>query len=191
MTLEKIETHVVEEARAKAGEIADATRAECEKIAADAREEADAAFAAAVERLKADLANAFGHAVGKLHADHRLESLRIRTAILDDVFAKARDKLLHDEDYWQLTRAQLRTVAGKTGAVRCRAAHREALARMIDELNAELKEKVPPLADDPVDILGGFVLEGRKFDLDFSLDAQLDAFREKVLSELLVEAFQT
>ena len=190
MTLEKIENHIVEEAKAKAGEIADATRAECEKITAAAREEADAAFAAAVERLKADLANAFAQAIGKRHADHRLENLRIRTAILDDVFAKAREKLLHHEDYWQLTRAQLRTVAGKSGTIRCRAEHRETIGKIIDALNAEGKDKVSSLSDDPVDILGGFVLEGAQFDLDFSLDSQLEAFREKVLSELLVEAFR-
>jgi hypothetical protein len=40
-----------------------------------------------------------------------------------------------------------------------------------------------------LDILGGFVLESEKFDLDFSLDAQMDAFRERTLTEFLAEAF--
>jgi len=115
--------------------------------------------------------------------------LKLKTAILDDVFEQATRKLLFDDGYWQLTRRYLRSMAGQKGEILCRSEHRETLGRAIDELNAEVTEKIPPLSEETVDILGGFILRGDKFDVDYSLDSQLETFRTKVLPELMAEAF--
>ncbi|HUV38920.1 MAG TPA: V-type ATP synthase subunit E [Planctomycetota bacterium] len=189
MTLEKIETHILSEAEAKATELAKTAREETAKTVADARQHADDDYAAAVARLRAELDNAFGQAVGKLQSRQRLERLRLKTDILENVFRRATDKLLHHDGFWSLTREQLRSTAGEPGTLACRREHRETFAKMIDALNAESDEEVPPLADDDVDILGGFVLRTGKFDVDYSLDAQMETFRAKVLPELLKEAF--
>lgn len=189
MTLEKIENHIVDEATAEAAGMAADAREQAAKIAADAREEADAELALAVERLKAELANAFDQSIGRLRTDQRLEMLKIKTAILNDVFAAATEKLLHNDAYWQLTRQHLRLAAGQTGEILCRVEQRDVIGGMIDELNAELDGKVPPLADENADILGGFVFRGDRIDLDFSLDSQIETFRARVLPDLMAEAF--
>ena len=99
------------------------------------------------------------------------------------------EKLLLSEEYWRLIREQLRDLAAEKGQILCRGDHRETLAKVRDELNAELDEKLAPLAEESADILGGFVLRGSEFDLDVSLDSQLEAFREKVLPELIAKVF--
>jgi vacuolar-type H+-ATPase subunit E/Vma4 len=189
MTLEKIETHIGEQARAEADEIAAKTREECERIVAEAKAASEREFDAAVERLKAELANAFDHAIGKVQADHRRALLEERTRILDEVFEKATARLLEREEYWALVRKHLHEVAGLEGTIRCRAEHRDRIAKMVGEVAQKTGKTLPPVSDDPVGIVGGFVLEGERFDLDFSLDAQMEAFRERTLTELLAEAF--
>lgn len=189
MTLEKIENHVVSEATARAAELTRQTREEAGKITADVREEADADHASGIERLKADLKNAFDRSIGKLRADQRLEMLKIKTGILDAAFTKAGEKLLTAEGYRAVLRRQLGELAGQEGAILCRARDRKIVGKMIGELNSKLDGKVPPLSEENADILGGFILRGKRMDIDFSLDLQLETFRERVLPELIREAF--
>jgi vacuolar-type H+-ATPase subunit E/Vma4 len=188
-TLEKIESHILEKTGAEKAQIDADTAAEAREIVEAAHEEADNAYNAAIERTKNALKNAFEHAVGRLEADQRMELLEARTRILEEVFKKATDKLLYSGGYWALTRESLKKVAGMAGRICCRAEHAETIGKMIAELNAELHDKLPPLDKKPLGILGAFVLEGDKFDLDFSLDAQMAAFREKALPEVLAKAF--
>jgi len=189
MTLEKIESHIVDEAEAKAAEAAAKTSEETERTVSTARQEAEAGYADGAERLKAELAGAFDQGVGQLQSHERLEMLKVKTGILDGLFSKATEKLLFDDGFWQLTRENLKKVAAQKGAIACREDHRETIGKMIDELNAGAGGKIPALADDNVDILGGFIFLGDTFDIDFSLDSQLETFRTQVLPELMAEAF--
>jgi vacuolar-type H+-ATPase subunit E/Vma4 len=184
MTLERIESHITEKAQAEADALAEKTREECDAVVAEAKAEADDEYETAVARLKADLANDYEQAVGKVESDHRRALLAARTRILDEVFEKATTKLREHSSYAAIVKKNLSELAGLDGRIRCRAEDKDAIAKMA----AELKD-MPPVADEPVAIAGGFVFESEKFDLDYSLDTQIETFREAALTDLLNEAF--
>ena len=189
MTLERIEKHITEQAEAEAAEIIDGARKEAERISSSAREEADAQYAGDIERLKRELRTAFEQDTGKLRARRRMELLKLKAGILDDVFANAAEKLLARDEYRDRVRSQLKEVAGSEGQILCRPDQRETIGGLLKELGGELTEKIAPLGEEGVDITGGFVFRGDRFDIDYSLDSQLDGLRENVLPELIAEAF--
>jgi V/A-type H+-transporting ATPase subunit E len=189
MTLESIRNHIIEQAKAEASAVAEETRREADRLIAGAHEEVDREFHSAMERLSVELAAALDQETGRLRAGHRMELLKLKSHILDDIFTRAAGKLLSNEEYWERIREHLEEMAGQEGQILCRAEHRERIGRMIKELNGRLERKVPGLARDPAGIRGGFVFQGRAFDVDVSLDSQLDVFREKVLPEFVARAF--
>lgn len=194
MTLEKIENHVIKQAREEAEAITTKTREEARRITAEAREQAEGEYAAAVDRLKGTLDTTLEQEIGKLDGRHRMELLDLKSKILDDVFRQAVEKLLLDDEHWKVTWKHLREVAGQKGQILCRAEHHETFAKKMAELETALvgarhASPLPPLADEPAPILGGFIFRCDKFDADFSLDSQLEAFREKLLPELVARAF--
>ena len=189
MTLERIENHIIEKAKAEGEAIAQGAAEEAACITRAAREEADAAYGAAIEQSKSRLSAEFEQTLGRARAAGRMELLKRKSAILDDILTKTQGKLLAGEEYWKRVREQLRSLAGHEGHILCGADHRERIAKMIKELNGDLSEKVPALAKEPGDISGGFILTGDKYDVDFSLASQLEALREKILPELIAKAF--
>jgi len=189
MTLERIENHIIEKAETEAEAIAHEAAEEAGRITGSAREEADAAFHAAIEQAKSQLSAEFEKALGQARTAGRMELLKRKSAILYDIFAKTAERLIANEEYWKCLREQLKGLAGQKGTILCAADHREKIAEMIKELNGELSEKVPSAAKEPADISGGFILTGDEYDVDFSLDSQLEALREKILPELIAKAF--
>jgi len=189
MTLENIRNHIIEQAKAEASRAREETLREADRIIASAREEADREFHSAIERLQAELDAALDQETGRLRAAQRMELLKLKSRILDEIFARAAGKLLSNERYWERVREQLEELAGQEGQVLCRSEDRERVSRIIRELNGRLDRKVPGLARDPAGIRGGFVFQGRGFDVDVSLDSQLEVFREKVLPELVAKTF--
>ncbi len=187
--LGRIENHVLSKARAEAAEIASKAGVEAERIAAAAREECDKRSRAELDRVRADLAAESEREAAVLRGRGRAERLAMKSRILDDVFRKAAERLVKDGAYWDLLRRRLRDLAGQKGRVLCRAEHREALGRHIAELNRETGGKAPALADESADILGGFILRGDHVDVDFTLETELAAFRERILPELAAKAF--
>ena len=189
MTLERIEKHITEQTEAEVAEIIERARKEAEHLTSTAREEADAEYAGDIERLKRELKSTFEQETGKLRAQRRMELLKFKSNILDDIFAKAAEKLLARDEYWNIVRTQLTELAGREGQILCRSEHRKKTAGIMEELNGELTEKIAPLGEESLDITGGFVFRSERFDIDYSLDSQLESLREKVLPELIAEAF--
>lgn len=191
MTLDNIRNHVIEQAKSETSRARDETRREADRLLANTREEADREFRLAVERLQAELDAALEQETGRLRTEHRMELLKLKSAILDDVFTAAARKLLLSEKYWERTRRQLEELTGQEGQVFCRAEHRERLDRMIREFNARPGAKAPGLAAEagPGVPGGGFVFRSRTFDIDVSLDSELEAFREKARPEVVAKAF--
>ena len=188
MTLERIESHIMDEARSRASQIEAQGKAQAEHILKTGRERIDKRTDDALARLQAELAAEADKQIAILRARHGMQLLEQKTRIIDHVFQKAADKLLFNERYWSRLREELKKLAGHEGTIRCRAEHKETLAKMRDELNRETGGKMPPLGE-PIAITGGFILEGKSFDVDHSLDAELARFREKVLPELIAKAF--
>ena len=132
MTLKRIEDHILEQAKAESSTMTEAARKEAERLTSAAREACEAEYAADVDVLERQLKTAFEQETGKLRADGRMELLRLKTRILDDVFRKAARKLLERDHYWDLIRTQLRAVAGREGRIHCRTEHRDAVGKLID-----------------------------------------------------------
>ncbi len=189
MTLKRIEDHVLEKSRAEAQKVLDEGRREADAALRSAREETDRKVKGELDRLKVDLDAALDREISGRRASRGQELLVDKSRVLDDVFKRAAERLLKDPGYWELLRRRLKELAGQPGSVLCRAEHREAVGRLIDGLKAETGGKVPPLADESANILGGFVLRGDRVDVDFSLESELAALHERILPELAAKAF--
>ena len=189
MTLKHIEDHILEQAKAEAAAIMDAARRTSGEIVSAARRKADEEYAAAIARVKEELKTESDRVLAARQAECRMELLKLKSRILDDIFAGAREKLLASDAYRRLVREQLRSLAGEAGQILCRVEDRKTIAAMLSELGREPSRKLPDLAEEPADIAGGFILRGDAFDLDFSLDSQLEALRTEVRPELIAEAF--
>ena len=188
MTLKTIEEHILNETRAEADRLRGEGKARAQRLLDEGRARIEKRTSDALERMANELAADTERKLAVLRARHGVQLLEQKTLIIDRIFAKAGEKLLFNETYWSRLREALKRLAGHEGTLRCRAEHVETLRKMRDELDAETGAKMPPVGD-PVDITGGFVLEGKSFDVDHSLDSELMTFREKVLPELINKAF--
>ncbi len=172
--LKRIEDHVLTKARAEAQKVLDDGRKQSDALLAAAREETD-------RKLKAEL--------DRLRSERAQELLVDKSGVLDDVFKRAADRLLESPAYWDLLRRRLKELPGQKGEILCRAEHRDTLAKHVEELGRETGGKMPPLAKDSANILGGFILRGERMDIDFTLESELAALRERILPELAAKAF--
>ena len=189
MTLEKIQDHVLQKARAEAAALVDEARKKADAELAAARDEADRKLKAALDRLQAELDGALDREVSGLRASRGQEILVDKSRVLDDAFKRAAERLLASPAYWDLVRRRLAELAGQKGELLCRAEHRDAVAKLVDELHRETGGKMPPLAKDSANILGGFILRGERVDIDFTLESELAVLRERILPELAAKAF--
>jgi vacuolar-type H+-ATPase subunit E/Vma4 len=187
--LKPIEDHVQALARVEADGIAAQAKAEAERIVASAREESDRRLKSELDKLRAELDAGLDREVSVVRSARAQELLAGKSRILDDVFRRAAERLLASAAWWDLLRARLRSLAGEKGQVLCRAEHRDTIGKCLAELKGETGGKMPPLADESAKILGGFILRGAQFDVDYSLESELASLREKILPELAAKAF--
>lgn len=181
MSLERIQRHIVEQAKDRAREqVAGALRA-AEGQLAEARRREEELLAEQLKGLDAELERRRQQETAKVRAEHRAELLRIKTGIIEKVFAEAREKILKSELYRKWLREKLAALEVKSGRIVCRGEDRE----MIRQLLGELKLSGLTFAEDGNPTEAGFVMRTEKYDLDVTLGAELADLREKLTGELV------
>ena len=181
MTLERITRHILDQARQQATEQVEAARKETDDRLAKARQEEEARLAEEIAEFEAGLERKRRQETAKRRTEHRAQLLRLKTDIVEAVFAEAFAKILKSDAYRTWLRDQL-SRAGQTSAqIVCRIEDRDLLAKLVDELG--LKDLT--FAQDGRPPRGGFLLRTEQYDLDVTLEAALADLREQLIPELV------
>jgi len=188
MSIEPIKEAILSEARSEA-----------ERIEADARRELQEQLAAQRDSIKAESERSFQQQSRTLERDvnqgliearssKRLELLRMRNSILDDLFRRAGERVaaLADDDYREMVRGWMEQVpADRAGELLCNERDAGRLAPLIDELNASRPRQAQlELHPGEVPRLGGVIFRTEKFELDLSVDSRLEHLREELAPEI-------
>ena len=169
---------ILEQARARA-------EARLERESARLREEHERR----VEAMKAELEADLDREAGARCSEDRRKQLEAKNTLIEEVFAGAVEgvRSLPDDGYAGWLRKQLKRPGRMPDAmVVANAQDADLLARLLKELppDAELvlSEKTAP-------IKGGFLVEGKQVDLDFSVAALLGMLRESLAEEIAAKLF--
>jgi vacuolar-type H+-ATPase subunit E/Vma4 len=193
MSIDNIKKQVLDAARAEADDIVSTAQDAANERVEEARTEHAARKRNAVEAAEAALQRRLGQAVTAKRAANKLAILSQRSKLLDDAFEQAVRQATRDRDasYAAWLNAELESVADHAGELRPAAADRERLEAALEEMKADGRASGLTLSEENTNALGGFVLAGDAFDLDHTLDAQLDALKTELLPELARRAFGT
>lgn len=189
--IEKILSDARTEAEAIAKEANDKAageQARVESQLADYRKQTDVIAKKAAEDEKS-------HILAGARMEAAKEALASKTAILDEVFKRARQKLLElpDKDYRDLM-GRLMSEAVETGDEEVLIGRNEKRIdqKLIDEVNAKLtgqqKGKLT-LAKEKHDLAGGFILRRGKIKSNVSVDVLLGQARNDLEIELAKDLF--
>lgn len=189
MSLDNIETKII-----------DSAKAEADKIAREAQEQADERIKSAhaknekrahnsVEQAHKALEQERDQHVTAARAAGRLKLLARRANILNEVFNAAVDRFVGARDgaYREWLSARLASVAKQKGVIVPAEADRKIISDLLEKQGGDGLE----IAAESAPIRGGFLLKGDKMDIDLSLDTRLAETRSKLMPELARRAFET
>ena len=189
MSLEKIKETVLAKARAEA-----------EALLAEARKAADSAARQGESRLRADhqhrvqgmqteLGSGVDRELAAREAELRRDLLEHQNKVLDELFEQVLDAIVNrpDSGYRAWLGRQLAAAASiGSGRIVCNERDRAAVGELLAGVQGS-----PELSDENADIVGGFLLEGDRFDLDFSVDTLVAALRKELLPSISAELFRS
>lgn len=194
MSFEKIEAVIKAEAEAEAKQILDSARAESETLLGRSCEENEKAFEEAVRLAEAAAARETARQVGLARHEGRLEVLHAKNLVLDEVFRKAKDRIvsLPDTEYLTLMEAWLKSLPSAVGGT-LRVSPRDEkrfTKEFLDRVNAGrgLEGKFTSVITDS-QISGGFRVVGENYTVDSTIENKVGDLRESLAGELARELF--
>lgn len=192
MSIDKIEARIMTTAKMEAGaiisEAEDGARDRLEHHKSHEQHRFEKAAAAETARLR----QLHESEVSSAKAANKLELLKLRAEIIEDVFAKAVEKFLANRggDYEKWLASQLNSVEAQKGEIFAAPADKAKIAQLLADMKNSGRAKNLTLAAQPENkISGGIILRGERIDLDLSFDMKLSSLKEKLVPELAQMAF--
>lgn len=188
MATEKIEQRVLETAKAEAEALAAEAKRKAEEQLEAAKAENEQRAAGAAEETRERLQQEHDQQTTSARAANKLRLLAHKSRILNDVFEAAVEQFIGDRggNYEKWLAAQLDSVAGESGSIVPAEADRAGIEKLMTKHGGDGLT----LADEPLPLRGGFMLQGEQIDIDLSLDAQLMDMKNGLLPELARRVFE-
>ena len=190
MAMTNVEQAVLNKAQQEAEAVLDeargATEAHWERASARLRESHERR----VEALRAELTGTLERQCASRETEDRLERLKIKNEIIDKVFRRAAEGIvsLPDDGYHHWLKSQLSHLPERSGGrVAANERDREIVGRLLKEIP---DPQGLALSEEPLDILGGFLVQGERADLDYSVDSLLSVLRESLAEEVAASLFR-
>ena len=180
MSLDKIEKHILEQARQEADVLLENARKERSERLAEVQEREKETLEQQVKGLEHSLERERQQATAKERARQRAEILRMKTDIIDGVFRDAKEKSLGSAAYREWLKKRLLEMDVKEGDILCREADRQMMAELLKEVGLEGLG----VAGEGQAPTGGFLARTGKYELDVTLDGELAGLREELVGEL-------
>jgi len=187
VALSGVEKAVLEKAEAEANKVLDAARREAdaywERESARLRE----AHERRVEADRRELEMQLERDAGAKEIEHRLELLKAKNEIIQEVFETALDGIIElpDEGYLRWLREQVARLPEMSDAVLvANERDRPLLERAVRESGRQFA-----VGDDNAPIRGGFLLRSENVDLDCSIESLMDDIRETLTRDVAERLF--
>lgn len=195
MSLERIKSHILEQAKTEAERLLKGTREGLElklsSARASLRQEMEKRLAALDQKLQEENS----HTLARLRAQNHLRLLELRNQILEGIFQQVFDQLLSlpVKKYLALLEGWLDRLELKEKSylrLSPEDAHRIG-EELVKRINSARKRELLLLDPDTAPIKGGFILRTKKFEIDHSLETFLRQLREELTPDLARELFGT
>jgi V/A-type H+-transporting ATPase subunit E len=181
--LEKIKTHILEDARRETERLLKATQEDLELKISRTRASLQKEVQKRLETLGGELQKEKERSLFRLQAHYNMELLRLKNKTIDAVFQDALEHILSlpEQDYLALLEGWLKKmeIPEKSELKLCDRDLRKVGPGLVRRINESAKKELLLLSHSPADIKGGFILRTKNFEIDRSLDALLSHLREE------------
>lgn len=193
MPLEKIKTHILEDARREAERLLKATQEDLELKISRTRASLQKEVQKRLETLGGELQREKERSLFRLQANYNMELLRLKNKIIDAVFQDALEHILSlpEQDYLALLEGWLKKteIPEKSELKLCDRDLRKVGPGLVRRINESAKKELLLLSHSPADIKGGFILRTKNFEIDRSLDALFGHLREEFTPFVAAQLF--
>ncbi len=142
-----------------------------------------------VEAARAELEGVLEREASASQTRDRLELLKLKNEIIEEVFTKALDGIisLPDDGYRKWLKSQLECLPPMEDAkIVTKDRDKDTVGQILEETNSGSGFK---LSDETVRIRGGFLVQGRQVDLDYSVESLLRDLRESLAQQVAARLF--
>lgn len=191
MSIERIKDLIIDSAKKKADEIIEATKKDLEKELNEFKDSLNEEYKVRLEKSKKEIDEEVSRIKAVEISKIEKERLLKKKKILDEFFEKLKSTLIEDEkSYLNFLLSLLRRdlVDGATISLNSNdlKKYKKELEKFVVH---ELKLKDVKISNEPIDIFGGVVIRTSIFEVDDSIDAIVNAFREEKEIEIAKEIF--
>lgn len=141
-----------------------------------------------VEATRQELEDTLERKAGMKETVNRHKLLKLKNEIIEEIFQKAVDGILSlpDGGYTAWVKAQVAALPEMEEAALF--ANERDKALLSEAVSAAGRANVE-VAQDPAEIQGGFLVQGRQIDLDYSIEALMETLRESLTEEVAAKLF--
>lgn len=188
MSLEKIKTTVLQEAKARAEQKLDEARKEAERLLAEGRHADERTGGEVIRDAKLRFEREANRELERIQYDNRLEILSAKNKAIDEVFRRVDQRIgaMTDAEYVSLVGAWLaRLPANVGGVLRVNPKDEAKFTANLESLNAGRSGAglFTGVAADP-GVATGAVVDGLDYNIDCTIDRRLGELRESAAGDL-------
>lgn len=193
MSLQKIKDTILSDAKKDAGKIIEEAR---ERVLAKLIQEKTKAEETLNEKyaiFEKTLEDEMNRALSMQRTDHKMDVLRIKNSMIEEVFTRAVDKFISDNEYWNAMKRWLRSVSGP-GRIFVNARDQDRINKEL--FNSEAGEDGLKGHNDGLvvekesaNIKGGFILKTPKYEIDHTLETIMSSLKTEIAPLIARELF--
>ncbi len=188
MSLDRVKTTVLEEAKARAAEKLAEAKREADQILAEGRAHDERVGGDAIRDAKLRLERETNRELERIQHDNRLQILAAKNKALDEVFRRVNDKLksMSQDEYFGMIGSWLDALPATVGgALRVNPRDTDAFTANLARLNKNRSGEgtFTEVTADPK-VPSGAVVDGPDYTIDCTIDRRLSELRETAAGEL-------
>lgn len=188
MSLDRVKTTVLEEARARAAEITANAKREADQILADGRAHDERVGGEAVRDARIRFERETVRELERIQHDNRLQILSAKNTAIDEVFRRIGDKLkaMSSDEYLGMVGKWLDALPADVGGeLRVNPKDADVFKAGLDRLNKSRSGEgvFTSVATDPK-VLSGAVVNGPDYTIDCTVERRIAELRETAAGEL-------
>jgi len=193
VTVENIRNAIIADAEKEAERIREAGRKKCDEKFRRARQALQRNFERRVAEAEQHQQNVKNRAIIALRSSLSMKLLDAKNAAIDQTFDAAVQKVINlpDNGYKELLLKWLRAAPQQRGTLILNERDKQNLGReLVESINRDRAEDTAvTLAEEPGEMIGGFVLRTAKYEIDKSLDSIVAKLKEEMSPEIAAELF--
>jgi len=196
MGMEKVETAVLNEAKAETVKIVENARKKSEELIGKARVENEKFMEDSIRHEEIAAARETARQLGLARQEGRLEILKAKNELIDDVFNKAMSIMssMPEKEYSDIIEKWLLDLAPEIGGViRINPKDTGLFSKgFLDNVNGKRQPQGKFTGVEPDEkISGGFIVDGESFSADCTFEKKFDEFRKSNSGDIAKELFNT